>query len=459
MRRRILHVAVVAVSVALLLFGVPLALVVRTMILTEEQGELERTALVASQQVGPDFLAGDPLELPSVESDKTVAVYDASLTRRTAPATGPPIADPVTRSAASGAQAGGQVAGDLVVAVPVSVAEKVIAVVRVSTPQRLVWRWVLLAWAVLALSAAAALVVAVLVARRQARLLSTPLEALAMAAERVGAGDLQIRAAPAGAPELVRLAQSQNEMLDRLSALIARERRFTADVSHQLRTPLTGLSLSLQNALRSRDAYPATDLRPALIDATDQVRDLERTIEDILRLARPESRAHTVGASQTVADLTAELERRWRGPLARAGRRLDITHETDPAQPLPVFVTTEVLKILLENATRHGTGRVTVSFRDLGTVVAIDVADEGSISRRADEVFRRGHSGSNGAGIGLALARSIAEAHGGRLTLTTPDPTRFTLLVPIPRRHPVAEPADPSRGVETPAHPSHPADI
>ncbi|MDQ2758538.1 MAG: HAMP domain-containing histidine kinase [Actinomycetota bacterium] len=433
MRRQVLHVAVVAVSVALILFGLPLAVVARSMILTEERGELERAGLLASRQIGPDFLAGDPVELPPVESDKQVSVYDAALTLRSAPGTGPTVADSVTRAAAQGIEADAEVNGDLVVALPVTVAENVVAVVRVATPQRLVWGWVLLAWSILVLTGALALAVAVLVARRRARLLSAPLEALAAAATRVGAGDLQIRTSPSGVPELVRLAQTQNDMLERLSDLITRERRFTADVSHQLRTPLTGLALGLQEALRSPETDSDTDLRQALAEAAGQVQALEGTIDDILRLARPETGTQRTPALRTVTELGDDLERRWHGSLAEVGRPLVIRlHDTDPAAALPAFLTAEVLTILVDNANRHGRGRVEVSFRDLETVIAVDVADEGAISVPVVELFRRGTSGGDGSGIGLAIGRSIAEAGGGRLSLASAAPTRFTLLVPRP---------------------------
>lgn len=402
------------------------------MILTEEHGELERAALLAARAIGPDFATGDPVELPPVEGDKQVAMYDAALTLRSAPGSGPAVADVVTRAAARGGEADAEVEGDLVVAVPVTVAENVVAVVRVATPQRLVWGWVLLAWGVLAFIGALALTVAVLLARRQARLLSAPLETLAAAATRVGAGDLQIRTPPTGVPELVRLAQTQNDMLERLSDLISRERRFTADVSHQLRTPLTGLALGLQNALRSPETDSDADIRQAVGEAAVQVQALERTIEDILRLARPETAAGGEPAVRTVTELVDDLARRWHGSLAAAGRLLVIRlNDTDPQAALPAFLTTEVLTILLDNANGHGRGSVEVSFRDLSTVIAIDVADEGAMTIPAAEVFRRGASGGNGWGIGLSIGRSIAEAGGGRLTLASTDPTRFTLLVPV----------------------------
>ncbi len=148
--------------------------------------------------------------------------------------------------------------------------------------------------------------------------------------------------------------------------------------------------------------------------AVSVVHALERTIEDILRLARPETGAHRVQAACTVTTLVDELERRWHGPLAAAGRLLVIRlRNTDPAAALPGFVTAEVLTILLDNAVRHGTGRVEVSFRDLTTVVAVDAADEGAVTVPATEVFRRGLSGGRGLGIGLVvLTREVVDRYG-----------------------------------------------
>lgn len=454
MRRRILHVAVVAVSVALVLFGIPLGVAARAAIVSEERGELERTALLASRQVGPDFLAGDPVELPRVEGDKQVAVYDASLTHRSPATGGPAAADSVTRAAARGVESDGVVGAQLVVAVPVTVAEKVIAVVRVAAPASQTLTATLLAWAALVLCAGLALMVAVLVARRQARFLSTPLEALAVSAERVAAGDLQTRARPNGTPELVRLAQTQNAMLDRLCDLIARERRLTDEISHQLRTPVTGLALGLQNALSHEAGNATADPHAALVDALRQAEDLERTIDNLIQLARPEAGVLGGGPVRSVEDFCAEIERRWHGPLSEAGRPLVVTAQTDLALLLPQFVVTEILKVLLDNAMHHGAGRVTVLFRDLGSFVAIDVADEGSVQARGEELFRSGQSGSDGLGIGLALGRSIAEAYGGRLSLTRREPTQFTLMVPLSSTPP--DP-DPTPSVDDPQQPARAA--
>lgn len=298
---------------------------------------------------------------------------------------------------------------------------------------RLVWGSVLLTWGVLAALAAAAMGAAVLVARRRARQLSQPLESLSQAAERVAAGDLQVRTLPAGGPEIERVAHTQNAMLDRLTDLLLRERRFSADASHQLRTPLTGLQLGLETAMEQAENHPGADLRPALVEAIERAQDLDRTGTEILRLARPGTEGSVTLALRPLPEVLADVEHRWHGALAQRGRQLII--RADPGgrdDRVPGFAAAEVLSIVLGNALQHGHGRVLVSARHLGEALAIDVADEGSVTIDPEDLYRRGTSGSSGSGIGLALARSITETIGGRLVLASARPTEFTLLVPRP---------------------------
>jgi hypothetical protein len=109
------------------------------------------------------------VELPATESDKIVGVYDMSFRLRSGH--GPAAADPVVREAAKGVVADGKTDSDLVVAVPVSSSENVVGVVRASVPDAVVWQHVILAWLLMAALAMGSLLVAILVARRQARLL------------------------------------------------------------------------------------------------------------------------------------------------------------------------------------------------------------------------------------------------------------------------------------------------
>ena len=115
--------------------------------------------------------------------------------------------------------------------------------------------------------------------------------------------------------------------------------------------------------------------------------------------------------------------------LAKQGRRLTLRRRQGMAAPdVPGRVVGQILDILLDNSSQHGTGAVTVTARDIGDAVAIDVADEGSLSGQA-ELFTHGSPTDSGHGIGLGLARSLAEACGGRLNLTSKAPTTFSLVL------------------------------
>jgi signal transduction histidine kinase len=418
-------VAVVAVSVALVLFALPLAIMVRSALFTEEQGELERVALATAVRMGPRFVAGDLVEPINAELDHTVGVYD--LTGRLKSGRGPALADPVVRQAASGNVADGEVDGNVVVAVPMSSAEQITGVVRASAPLSVVRGRTLLVWSLLVGFAAAALAVAVLVARRQARLLTEPLEILSEASARVAGGDLGARAASGSVPEINRVAQAHNTMVDQLTRMIERQSHFSADASHQLRTPLSGLLLDLEAAATTRPA----DLPQVLADAAERARALSRTVDHLLDLAREQPDQWVRAAPQPVTEVVHDAGQRWHGTLAREGRGLVLDSDPEVRDwQVPGGLVTQIVDVLVGNAVRHGQGTVTVAVRDAAGVLAVDVADEGAIRLDTKDIFVRGTSGGDGLGIGLALARTIAEAGGGRLILTRRTPTTFTLYLP-----------------------------
>ena len=421
-----------AVAVALVLFAVPLAITIRSAFFDQEHGELERTALAAALSVGPQFASGDQVELAAAENDKVVGIYDMLLHLRAG--RGPGAADPLTRDAASGVVAEGQIGGDLVFAVPVSSAEQVVGVVRVSVPAQVVWQRVMLAWLLLAAVAVGALLVAILVARRQARLISEPLEALSAASQRIAEGDLTTRAELSTIPEIQRVAQTHNAMVSRLTEAIDKERHFSANASHQLRTPLTGLQLGLDAALQN----PAADLPSVVSDASRRVRELNRTVDEVLALARLGPDQWLVAELRPVVATMNEVEHRWHGHLAGEGRRLlvKLAPETTTIE-IPESLVTQILNVLIDNAFRHGRGTVTLTAREISQTLAIDVADEGSITIAPAAVFDRGTSGGNGHGIGLAFARSMAEASGGRLLLVHSSPATFTLFLPTDPAEPL----------------------
>ena len=243
---------------------------------------------------------------------------------------------------------------------------------------------------------------------------------------RIAEGDLAARAEPSTIPEIHQVAQTHNAMVSRLTEMIDKERRFSADASHQLRTPLTGLQLGLEAAL----ANPPADLRPVLFTAARQVRELHQTVDEVLALARLGSDQWLVAAPRPLGQLMGEVETRWHGALAAQGRRLLVNLEPDVTTiEVPGSLVTQILNVLIDNALRHGRGAVTLTAREMSDALAFDVADEGSIAMKSAAVFDRGTSGGDGQGIGLALARSLAEASGGRLVLARRSPATFTLFL------------------------------
>ncbi|MFF7079151.1 ATP-binding protein [Streptomyces lavendulae] len=150
----------------------------------------------------------------------------------------------------------------------------------------------------------------------------------------------------------------------------------------------------------------------------------------MLRLATSGTATAPPASGQAVGDLLEAVEHRWQGVLARDGRRLAVVWEPASAHlSVPGRTTDQILDVLLADAHRHGAGSVSVSLRDMGSALALDVTDEGTAGLDARAIFERGTG--DGSGIGLALAREMTEAAGARLSLSGTAPTRFTLLLPM----------------------------
>ncbi|KUJ58404.1 histidine kinase [Streptomyces sp. NRRL F-5122] len=427
MRQRVVRVALTAALVAVVLLAVPAALAIRSSLYAGQRDTLERAALAGAVHVSPDYATGDPVELSHPPVGGRLGLYDPD--GRLRAGGGPRTADAPIHRALGGELIRGRSGGDMVVAVPVSHAERVIGVVRASAPTGAVQDRVLVAWGVLFGVAASAVAVSVLIARQQARALAAPLEDLSQHCRAVTEGDLTARAAPSSIAEVNQVASTHNEMLHSLSELLRHERDFTSNVSHQLRTPIAGLQLALEEGLRHDNT------RPALTEALATTLRLHHTVEELLRLSRPRDRTPTSAGTMPVAALVREVRERWHGLFALDGRRLECGVGGVPSDVRvagrPV---TEVLGILLDNARVHGRGTVGVAVRDLEDALAFDVSDEGRIEGEASRLFRRGHTESgSGTGIGLALARDLAAAVGGRLSLSSSVPATFTLLVPVRR--------------------------
>jgi signal transduction histidine kinase len=425
MRTRIIGLAVLAAVLAIGLFGVPLGLGVLKYAKSDERTKLLRVADAAAAAVTADVLRGQmPTDLRDPNDGTQLAVYVDPGVRILG--NGPPVADLPVYKALHTEINNADLNGDLVVAVPVNHDSNVIGAVRAASPLSGVYREVALVWLAMLGLGGLAVGMVWLVARRQARRLAGPLEELSEAARRLGQGDFTVRTIPADIPEIDSVGSALNSTAGRLDDMLARERSFSADASHQLRTPLTGLRLRLEAAL----AHPGQDLRQAITDGIAAADRLEQTVEELLALARDTRSSHTIPLD--LPALLNEIEAGWHDRLAAQDRALRVA--VDPHAPVSLASTAavrQVLTVLLDNAATHGSGTVSVAVRNAADALAIDVSDEGAgITAPEPELFTRRSRLADGHGIGLALARSLAEAEGGRLRLTQPAPPTFTLLVP-----------------------------
>ncbi len=430
LRRRIAGGITGVTGVAVLLFALPLAVAVAGLDRSQEYGELQSEAtrvasLVPDNPISPTGPVNVPLpSRQAADAHTLIGIYTPR--GRRVGGLGP------ERSSLAGAAADGQVhrggeAGQLTAAVPVPSDRNVIAVVRAAVPTGQITARTARSWAAMGLLALAVLAVAWLLARRQGRRIAYPLERLTAAARELGGGNFAVQVEPSGIREADLAGSALRDTAARLGNLLERERAFSADASHQLRTPLTGLLLGLESAL----TRPAADRTAALQDALHRGRQLQETVDDLLSLRR-DVRGEIGTLDLDLAVLAAEES--WRTRLDARGRQLSIEVPVGvPAATASPAALRQIIDVLLGNALEHGAGTVTLAVADRGAAVAVEVSDEGpGIRGEPEAVFARRSPNALGHGIGLALARSLAEADGGRLTIrrAAPHPV-FSLLLPV----------------------------
>jgi heavy metal sensor kinase len=301
---------------------------------------------------------------------------------------------------------------------------------------------------VLAVAVPLALILAAAGGRFLARKSLDPVVIMTERARRIGAENLSERL-PVANPrdELGRLAATINELLARLDAAFAQQRQFVADASHELCTPVsiirTIAEVTLEKPERAADEY-----REEMTMVGEQARRLARTVEDLFTLARADAGQPALKRSPFYLDELVAESARAAGVLAR---RKGVAVECAPA-PETLFngdegLLRQMLLNLLDNAIKHTSagGAVRLSLERRDTKFAITVTDTGDgipadaqphiFKRfyRADKARTRAAQANGGAGLGLAIAQWIAEAHDGRLELAHSDEwgSTFTALFPV----------------------------
>lgn len=422
MTRRIRGAIVGVTATVLLLLGLPLAIAVHQLILNSEVVTLQSSATRTLAEVAVPL---DATQLAAIRSERDApppfTVYDATGTRVFG--SGPLQADPLVQRALAGNPVT-STGTHIEAAVPItnrSANEQVIGAVRVTGSLRHADGRTRLAWLVMAGASAAAVVGAWLVGNRLARRLARPITDIATEAERIGnTGATTFKLPPpSGIAEVDCLVAALRASTNRVNDALARERQFSADVSHQLRTPMTALRLDLETA-RDHEDHPA--FSPALADLAR----LESTVEHLLSVASDAMSSMTKVRPDLVAFDAAQ---RWRPSVESAGRMLETNIEGVGAARGSSASVNQILDVLLHNAIRHGTGRIGLTVRPITGGAAIDISDEGQriALSDVDRIFDRGHG--TGHGIGLALARSLAEREGARLVLSHLRPTTFSVIL------------------------------
>ena len=296
----------------------------------------------------------------------------------------------------------------------------------------------------------AALLLAVGGAYLLARTALSPIEAIVGSARQITEGDLSRRLPVVHSKdEIGQLATTINDLLARLEAAFARQeealdrqRRFVADAGHELRTPLT----SIKGYARMLKEWGINDPETARESATVIDRESERMrelVEELLALARGDEGAPLDLSSHDLGDVASEAVE-----VARAvGGKLSITYVPPEDEVAAIFDRGRIrqaVSILLDNALKYtpegGTVNVTVRRRDGRAEIEVTDTGIGISGEQLPHIFERFHRAdpsrtSSGAGLGLAIARQIAEAHGGGVhAVSEPDKgSTFILSIPLHR--------------------------
>jgi len=282
-----------------------------------------------------------------------------------------------------------------------------------SAVRRSVLGLMLLGLVVLALGLAAGALIAAQVVR--------PIRRLEHLAARVSAGDLPARAKLEGSREQRSLAASFNHMTERTARLLRAQRDFVADASHQLRTPLTGLRLRLEEtrALASESVEEQVDAAIAEVDR------LSHTVDELMVLSGADAR-QVAPSAVGLDEVAASAAERWRAKAADSGKRLELIAGTDGGCVLAATPDLErALDVLIENAIQYAPRQTTVWLRTAPG--RIEVCDQGpGISETERElVFERfhrgeaGRAGPPGSGLGLPIARELSRKWGGDVAIAT----------------------------------------
>ena len=426
MRRRIFWLTAATTSAVVLSFVVPLCLLVRAIAEDRAMAEAEqesRNVAVLVSGLGTDPQIGRLVAAVDQRSAAATSVVtpDGQVLGRPPPTAAGPVARADLRRARAGEAFTARDARGARILVPIVTGDGTF-VVRTEVPRAVLHRGVTRAWVSIAALGLVLLGLALLIATRLGRRVSTPVTELAEVAHRLREGDLDARAVPRGGQETVELGVALNRLAERIRELLEAERASVGDLSHRLRTPVTALRLDA-------DAVHDPELADRLLTHVGQ---LQRTIDAVVRDARRPVR-EDMGSR---CDATAVIRDRvtfWSALAEDQERELTVRL---PAGPRPVALAasdlSDIVDVLVDNVFAHtpeGTPfAITVDTDEAMVVVSVTDRGPGAPVDGRPSADRVGFSG-----LGLQIVRRTLAAVGGELRITGAPGRGMDVHVLLPR--------------------------
>lgn len=265
-------------------------------------------------------------------------------------------------------------------------------------------------------------------ALRWSRQISAPLIYLAAQAEQIGSAQVRARVKASGIEEIDLVQEELVRTGERMAARLAAERQFASNASHQLRTPLTALSIRLEEIeLMSDNEDVQNEARVAL----EQVERLTEVINDLLNNTK---QGNGNAEAIHVLEIFNQQREEWEEAFQAEGRELTFVDEAARPVLTTPSVLSQVLATLIENSLRYGAGNTRVVCRrgtsSRGVIIEVSDEGEGVPEDMSELIFEKGVSTHGSTGIGLPLARDLINGTGGRLELTQNKPPVFSVSLP-----------------------------
>lgn len=417
MRRRAARMILTAVAVVALIFGIPAAVASSLIVWNTQTASLDNRAQTVQTNLDRRLRTSTLSEgyarmwAQTLVANGEPAYVEIMIPQNPQPITlGEPLRGiTITRSASS--------PDGVKVTVMISARNAIRSIVRVS--------------GIFLLGILVSLAVGWALAARFSRRLSAPLIYLSAQAEQIGSGQVRARVKPSGIEEIDLVQEELQRTGEKMARRLAAERQLAADASHQLRTPLTALSMRLEEIeMISTEEEVQEEARSCL----EQVERLTTVVTELLDTNK---RHASATEAIDVLEVFNTQREEWEEAFEKADRVLRFTDEADMPILADEAKIAQVLATLIENSLRYGSGTTWVHARNSvnsrGVIIEVSDEGEGVDAELAPYIFENGVSGHGSSGIGLALAKDLIETMGGRIELSQAVPPVFTLsLAAIP---------------------------